>query len=100
MSRAWSREEVEATVADYFHMLTLQLAGQQYNKTTHRREVLQKLDDGKNVHYLDIGHRFLNSDGILPATIMPDYLHLSKQGYEIWAESIEPQLAELLGEKK
>ncbi len=44
MSRAWTREEVEATVADYFHMLTLELAGQQFNKTEHRRALLQKLD--------------------------------------------------------
>jgi hypothetical protein len=34
---AWSREEVEATVADYLHMLTMHLAGQHYNKTNHRR---------------------------------------------------------------
>jgi lysophospholipase L1-like esterase len=29
---------------------------------------------------------------------MPDYLHLSRRGYEIWAESIEPRLAELIGD--
>jgi hypothetical protein len=29
----WSREEVEAIVADYLHMLTLELAGQSYSKT-------------------------------------------------------------------
>ena len=40
---AWSREEVEATVSDYFHMLTLELSGQQYNKTEHRRALLAKL---------------------------------------------------------
>lgn len=35
----WSREEVEAIVADYFHMLTLELAGQNYSKTVHRRRL-------------------------------------------------------------
>lgn len=40
----WSREEVEAIVADYFHMLTLELAGQTYNKTMHRRRLAEKLD--------------------------------------------------------
>jgi lysophospholipase L1-like esterase len=30
---------------------------------------------------------------------MPDYLHLSPKGYEIWAQSIEAKLKELLGEK-
>ena len=32
MSGAWSRAEVEATVADYLHMLTMELTGQQYNR--------------------------------------------------------------------
>ena len=33
----WSREEVEATVADYFAMLDLELDGIPYNKSEHRR---------------------------------------------------------------
>ena len=44
MSDAWSRLEVEATVADYLHMLTLELAGQTYNKSTYRRALLRKLN--------------------------------------------------------
>ncbi len=43
MSENWTREEVEATVADYLHMLTLELSGQTYSKTEHRRNLLQKL---------------------------------------------------------
>ena len=39
----WSREEVEAIVADYLHMLTLELTGQSYNKTEHRRRLQSKL---------------------------------------------------------
>jgi hypothetical protein len=42
---AWSREEVEATVADYLHMLTMELTGQQYNKTSHRRKLIRLLDN-------------------------------------------------------
>lgn len=30
----WSRVEVEACVADYFRMLTLELSGQRYNKSS------------------------------------------------------------------
>ena len=41
----WSRIEVEAIVADYLQMLTLELAGQTYSKTKHRLELLQKLQD-------------------------------------------------------
>jgi hypothetical protein len=43
MSESWAREEVEATVADYLHMLTMELAGQQYGKTDHRRKLLRLL---------------------------------------------------------
>lgn len=44
MAADWSREEVEAVVADYLHMLTQELAGQSYNKTIHRRVLAAKLD--------------------------------------------------------
>lgn len=40
----WSREEVEAIVADYLQMLTLELAGQNFNKTEHRRRLQGKLN--------------------------------------------------------
>ena len=61
-------------------------------------KIFSKLDDGKHVHYLDIGPKFLQKDGTLTKEIMPDLLHLSEKGYTIWAESIEDKLKELLGE--
>ncbi len=60
--------------------------------------IFSKLDDGKHVHYLDIGPKFLEKDGTLTREIMPDLLHLSEKGYTIWAESIEGKLKELMGE--
>ena len=60
--------------------------------------IFSKLANGKTVHYLDIGPKFLQKDGTLTKEIMPDLLHLSEKGYTIWAESIEPKLKELLGE--
>ena len=39
MADDWSREEVEATVADYFDMLGQELHGQNYNKSAHRRRL-------------------------------------------------------------
>lgn len=41
----WSEIEIAATVADYMRMLTLELSGQQYNKTAHRRALLMKLHE-------------------------------------------------------
>jgi len=40
----WSREEVEATVADYFDMLDSEVRGLEYNKTAHRRALTLQLD--------------------------------------------------------
>jgi beta-glucosidase len=62
-------------------------------------EKIAKLADGENVFYLDIGKKFLNEDGTLSRDIMPDLLHLSPRGYEIWASSIEPTVARLMAEK-
>ena len=45
MSKPWTREEVEAAVADYLHMLTLELAGQKYNKAAQRRQLIRLLND-------------------------------------------------------
>ena len=58
-----------------------------------------KLADGKNIFYLDIGPKFLTKDKVLTRDIMPDLLHLSAKGYQIWADSIEDKVVELLGEK-
>lgn len=41
----WSRNEVEAVVADYLQMLTLELSGQSFSKTEHRRRLLLLLDN-------------------------------------------------------
>jgi lysophospholipase L1-like esterase len=58
--------------------------------------VIAKLDDGNMVRFLDIGPKFLESDGTLPTSIMPDLLHPNAHGYQIWADAIEPTLAEML----
>ena len=44
MPKDWSREEVEATVADYLAMLTSELAGVAYNKAAHRRALVEQLE--------------------------------------------------------
>jgi lysophospholipase L1-like esterase len=58
-----------------------------------------KIADGKMIHYLDINDKFLTKDGFLTCKIMPDYLHPNEAGYKIWAEAIEPKVAELMGDK-
>jgi N-acetylglucosamine-6-sulfatase len=58
-------------------------------------ELIAPLGKGKQVHYLDINEVFLDEDGVLPKSIMPDSLHPEARGYELWAEAIEPKLKEL-----
>ena len=58
--------------------------------------IISKLDDGAGVRYLYFGDKFLASDGALPKSLMPDALHLSKDGYQIWADSVNPVIAGML----
>jgi lysophospholipase L1-like esterase len=47
---------------------------------------LEMMADGERIHYLDAG---------IPTSLMPDGLHLSKEGYEYWADAMEPVLSAL-----
>jgi lysophospholipase L1-like esterase len=59
---------------------------------------LRGLHDGNKVVYLPIGRFFLTPEGTISPSIMPDFLHLSPAGYDIWAARMEPTLAALLGD--
>ncbi len=71
----------------------------QRGKINQANQIIQKLADGENVLWVDFGHKFINEEGRIPRDIMPDFLHLSPKGYEIWADSIKEPLAKILGEK-
>ena len=58
--------------------------------------LIARLDDGRMVKFLDIGSKFLEFDGTLPRSIMPDLLHPNTKGYQIWADAMEPTLFEML----
>lgn len=45
MPEDWSREEVEAAVADYFDMLAKELRGESFNKAEHNRHLQQLLQN-------------------------------------------------------
>ncbi len=59
-------------------------------------DAIAKLDDGKKIKFLDIGKVFLAEDGSIPKTIMPDLLHPNAEGYQLWADAMEPTLAAMM----
>jgi lysophospholipase L1-like esterase len=72
---------------------------EQREKNAKASLLASKIADGKMIYYMDINDKFLTKDGFLSKKIMPDYLHPNEEGYKIWAEAIEPKVAELMGDK-
>ncbi len=70
----------------------------QRGKLLQINQALARLADARMVSYIDFGSQLIESDGSITKKIMPDYLHLSEAGYEIWAQAIEPWLKPTLGE--
>ncbi|MGI9470318.1 MAG: sulfatase/phosphatase domain-containing protein [Rubripirellula sp.] len=56
---------------------------------------IRRLADGDRVQFLEVGDEFLEEDGSIRKEIMPDRLHLSAEGYERWAQALEPTLKQL-----
>lgn len=71
---------------------------EQWAKNDRASELASEYADNKMIYFLDIGKEFLDENGVLTREIMPDLLHLSEDGYKIWAEAIEPTVQMLMGE--
>jgi lysophospholipase L1-like esterase len=96
-----ARQKTDAKVL----LLAVFPRGETPEKAAKQREVIKgvndrikKLDDGKNIRFLDIADQFINPDGTISKEIMPDYLHLSKEGYERWAKAIDGPVKEMMGQ--
>ncbi|MDA3863079.1 MAG: GDSL-type esterase/lipase family protein [Deltaproteobacteria bacterium] len=50
------------------------------------------------VHFLDLGAHFMDKAKVISSNIMRDYLHLTSEGYKIWAKQMDPLLKKLLSE--
>jgi len=59
-------------------------------------DIIVDYADGKTVHFLDIGHNYVDAAGRLRTELMPDLLHLSPAGYKVWADSMESLLNKLM----
>ena len=71
--------------------------GENRKRNSEINELIAKLDDGKHIHFMNIGEKFLLPDGTISKEVMPDFLHPSAASYEIWVEAIEEKLKELGG---
>jgi hypothetical protein len=60
MAEDWSREEVEAAVADYFDMLAKEISGVPYNKAEHNRR-LQKLLSTRSRGSIEFKHQNISA---------------------------------------
>lgn len=69
---------------------------QQMEKITAINERIAKLDDGKNVRYLDITQKFMGDDGKLNQKLFSDGLHPNVEGYQVWADAMRPLLEEMM----
>jgi beta-glucosidase len=67
-------------------------------KLAKTNDILSKMADGQHIFYLNIDKIFLQPDGTIMKSLMPDFEHPNEQGCRAWAEAIEPKVAELLGE--
>ena len=67
------------------------------DKLAEVNRIISRLDDQKNVFYMDIGRQFLDAQGkFLPDAFRPDNLHPAAKGYDIWGAAVQDKLAELM----
>lgn len=67
------------------------------DKIAEVNRIISRLDDQRQVFYMDIGAAFLDDKGVfLPEAFRPDNLHPMAKGYDIWGNAVKAKLAELL----
>ena len=59
--------------------------------------IIRGYADGKKVVWCDFNAKFLDENGNLPKTIMPDLLHPNREGYIIWRDAVLPQFQTICG---
>jgi lysophospholipase L1-like esterase len=60
-------------------------------------ENIAQFADGKAIHHLNINSKLADKDGKLLDGMTMDGLHLSRDGYQVWADALKPLLTEILG---
>lgn len=63
-------------------------------------KIIRTYADDKTVHWLDIGHVFLDEKGQMKRDLMPDGLHPNEEGYRAWGKAMEPAIRKFLGDEQ
>jgi lysophospholipase L1-like esterase len=58
---------------------------------------IARFADGVKIHYLDVNDKLADRDGTLYDGMTVDKLHLTIQGYQIWADALRPIFMGILG---
>lgn len=62
-------------------------------------ERLASLADERGIRFINLNDKLTDAEGnVLPGATV-DGLHLSKEGYEVWAQALKPVLTGILGER-
>jgi len=62
-------------------------------------EIIKSFDDGQRVTFIDISPKMIEADGTISREMMPDFVHPTAQGYQIWADAIQPVINKYLAAK-
>ncbi len=70
--------------------------GEKRGRIVALNKMVATLNDGKHVVYRDYGPLLTDAAGTISPEIMPDFLHPTAKGYQIWADAMAPDIDKLL----
>ena len=60
-------------------------------------KLIRPYADGGRVLWCDFNAKFLDKDGKVQKSLMPDYLHPGRTGYAIWRDAVLPVFRQVVG---
>lgn len=63
---------------------------------TGTNQLIKNMADNQRILWLDINQQFLDQQGILHESVMPDFLHPNAAQYQLWANALEPFVKQLV----
>jgi lysophospholipase L1-like esterase len=59
-------------------------------KVAEINKIISRYADGDKVSFVDISDKMIQPDGTISTDMMPDFVHPTAKGYEIWGDAILP----------